>query len=588
MRFKKPMISLVAASMLALAACGGSGTGGGNAGGEPSVNTKDLGNTGDGTDPTRKGPVSIAGAKKGGTVKVISYAGLNTMDPTEAYYTNTSSILSGLVTRSLTQYVYDPAKKQMILVPDLATDLGKPNSDFTKWTFTIRPGVKYENGDPVTAQDIKYGIERSFDRSTFPEGANYSNLYFLDGDKYKGPYKSGDNYKGVTVKGNTLTIQMAKPFPDMPYWGAFPAMGPIPKGKDDPAKYRQHPLATGPYMFQQYTPEKTLTLVRNPNWDPKTDPGRTAYPDKYEFNFQTPSAKVDQIMLNNTGDAANTLSYDNVLAPDLRQFSTQDKDRLILGGQPCTFYWAPDYRKVKSIDVRKALAWAYPYRDAALAAGYIDGITRIFDQGGNLMPPGLPGRTQYNPLPGHQGGSTDPAKAKALLQKSGNMGYAIKWLFATDDPNSVKAKNVVSDALKKAGFNPQPVATTVADLSTVREDPNAKINVRSAGWCSDWPSGGSWFPPVIQSTNLKAEGLGSNYPVFSEPSVDKKIADVQTKPVAQQPAAWDQLDRYVMEKYFPLFITGYGGVAMMRGSNIQGMNDDAVFGMPTWKDIWVK
>ncbi|MGZ4470030.1 MAG: ABC transporter substrate-binding protein [Nocardioidaceae bacterium] len=587
MRFKKPMISLVAASMLALAACGGSGTGGDKTSGAPTVDTKNLGNTGDGTDPTRQGPVTIQGAKKGGTVKVISYAGLNTMDPTEAYYTNTSSILSGLVTRSLTQYVYDPTKKQMILVPDLATDLGKPNSDFTKWSFTIRKGVKYENGDPVTPQDIKYGIERSFDRSTFPEGANYSNLYFQDGDKYKGPYKSGDNYKGVTIKGQTLTIQMAKPFPDMPYWGAFPAMGPIPKGKDDPAKYRQHPLATGPYMFQQYTPEKTLTLVRNPNWDPKTDPGRTAYPDKYEFNFQTPSAKVDQIMLNDTGDAANTLSYDNVLAPDFRQFSTQDKDRLILGGQPCTFYWAPDYRKVTDINVRKALAWAYPYRDAALAAGYIDGVTRVFDQGGNLMPPGVPGRTTYNPLPGHQGGSTDAAKAKALLKQSGNMNYPIKWLFATDDPNSVKAKNVVASALKAAGFDPQPVASTVADISTVREDPNAKINVRSAGWCSDWPSGGSWFPPVIQSTNLKAEGLGSNYPVFSEPSVDKKINDVQTKPVAQQPAAWDQLDRYVMKKYFPLFITGYGGVAMMRGSNIQGMNDDAVFGMPTWKDIWV-
>ncbi len=85
----------------------------------------------------------------------------------------------------------------MVLVPDLATDLGTPNEDFTEWTFTIREGVKYENGQEVTAEDIAYGIKRSFDRETFPEGAAYSNDYFLDGDTYKGPYKTGEDYKGV-------------------------------------------------------------------------------------------------------------------------------------------------------------------------------------------------------------------------------------------------------------------------------------------------------------------------------------------------------------------------------------------------------
>ena len=56
----------------------------------------------------------------------------------------------------------------MVLIPDLATDLGRPNDDFTEWTFTIREGVKYENGEEVTPEDIAYGIKRSFDRETFP------------------------------------------------------------------------------------------------------------------------------------------------------------------------------------------------------------------------------------------------------------------------------------------------------------------------------------------------------------------------------------------------------------------------------------
>ncbi len=82
----------------------------------------------------------------------------------------------------------------MILVPDLATNLGTPNNDFTTWKFTLRPGIKFENGQAVTAADLKYGIERSFDRATFPGGANYSNQYFLHGDTYKGPYKSPGDY----------------------------------------------------------------------------------------------------------------------------------------------------------------------------------------------------------------------------------------------------------------------------------------------------------------------------------------------------------------------------------------------------------
>ena len=89
------------------------------------------------------------------------------------------------MTRSLTQYVYDDG--QMVLIPDLATDLGTPNDDYTEWTFTIRSGVKYENGTEVTPEDIAFGIDRSFDRTTFPEGATYSNDYFLNGDTYEGP-----------------------------------------------------------------------------------------------------------------------------------------------------------------------------------------------------------------------------------------------------------------------------------------------------------------------------------------------------------------------------------------------------------------
>ena len=118
-------------------------------------------------------------------------------------------------------------------MPDLATDLGTPNDDFTEWTFTIRDGVKYEDGTPVTAEDVKFGMERTMDLETFPESpGGYAMEYFAGGAEYEGPYTGkGAQLDSIAVDGNTLTVTMAKPFPDMPYWGAFPANGPIPADK---------------------------------------------------------------------------------------------------------------------------------------------------------------------------------------------------------------------------------------------------------------------------------------------------------------------------------------------------------------------
>ena len=232
--------AFAAVGAFVVSACGGSGSAGSSAG---SAGNRQGGNTGSGQDPTAQGPVTIAGASKGGTVTVLTQDGLTgTIDPSEIYYPDTVSIMSGLVTRSLTQYKYDPATRQMVLVPDLATDLGTHNDNYTQWTFTIRPGVRWENGQPVTATEVAWGMSRCMDAATFPTGAcqYYSNVYYKDGSSDKGPYtshqKPGTLAKAITVNGNQITIQMAEPFPDMPYWGTFPANGPIPLSAGPPTR----------------------------------------------------------------------------------------------------------------------------------------------------------------------------------------------------------------------------------------------------------------------------------------------------------------------------------------------------------------
>ncbi|WP_340540073.1 ABC transporter substrate-binding protein [Nocardioides sp. GXZ039] len=581
--------------MFALAACGGGGDdgdgdGNGGRGGVSSDDTSkagDGGDTGEGQDPNRvDGPVTIDGATEGGTVTVLSNAGLNTMDPSEAYYQNTTSILTSLVTRQLTQYVYDEESETMILIPDLATSLGEPSDDFKTWTFELKDGIKYEDGTPVKPEDFVYAAARSMDRTQFPEGPAYSNDFFKGGSTYEGPFtgKGLDGFDAVTVEGNKLTYHMDTPFPDLPYWLSFAAMGPIPeKQGSDPAAYALHPLATGPYKFADYTPEKALTLVRNDQWDPNSDPGRTAYPDSYNFKLQEASEKIDELMVGDKGDAQTTLTYDDVLSANYRDMN--ESGRLVVGSFPLTSYWGMDYRKITDLKVRQALAYAFPYADFYRATGLIDGVTAI--PGSTLMPPGTPGRVEFNPIPDHEIGTTDTDKAKQLLEEAGAVGFEIKWPYANDDEQAVAGKNAIVASLEKAGFKASPLPTTVAELSTVRADPDADINVRPAGWIADWPSGGSWFPPVIQSTNLQKEGLGSNYSVFNEPAIDQKIKDILQMDVEEQPAAWGALDEEVMTDYLPLFVTRYGGVAQQHGSKIMGHYIDNTIGMPTWKNIYV-
>ena len=572
MRRDRLIVAAVAA-VTALPACDSGGTGDDARPRIPMPNAEEQA-----FDPTREAPASpIEGAAPGGTITGLatpdSGQPVGPMDPTEAYYPIPNSILSGLVTRSLTQYVYDPEQGAMVLVPDIATDLGTPNEDFTQWSFTVRDGVKFEDGTPVTAEDVAYGIKRSFDRRIFPEGPNYSKEFFLGGDTYNGVYTSGSGYDGVVVKGNTLTIEMERSFPDMPYWGAFPAMGPVPEQGSDPDRYALHPLATGPYKFDEYIPGKTLTLVRNEHWDADTDPGRHAYPDRYEFDFTVPWKQIDETILGDSERGQTTVSLSGVLDYE----KAQQLGRLVQGSGPCTFMLFPDYREITDIRVRQALGYAYPYEEAAKATGHIAGVTAL--PGTSVLPPGFPGRQDYDVLD-TEPGQTDPAKAKALLKEAGLAAgeYELKFGYAADSAVPV---NLIEKSLESVGFKATPRSVPSVDYDRFIHDPNAPVNLRLGGWCSDWPSGGSWFPRLFKSDS------GDNFSHFTEPSVDAKIEQILDLPFQEQPAAWGALDKTIMTDYYPAVIRYYAAQPILHGSRIGGVNADDIYTMPSWKDLHV-
>ena len=99
------------------------------------------------------------------------------------------------------------------------------------------------------------------------------------------------------------------------------------------------------------------------------------------------------------------------------------------------------------------------------------------------------------------------------------MGYEIKFFYSTDDPLSVAAKDQIVKGLEAGGFTATPIATTTEKIREARTDYDAPVNVRSSGWCSDWPTGGSWFPAQWDGSLVGLEGM-PNLANFEEKEAD--------------------------------------------------------------------
>ena len=97
------------------------------------------------------------------------------LDPQRTYTGRDLSNQSRLVYRSLVDFpkgVTDNIEGQTP-IPDLATDTGQSNEDATEWSFTLKDGPKWQDGQPITCEDVKYGVSRTFATDVITGGPNY-------------------------------------------------------------------------------------------------------------------------------------------------------------------------------------------------------------------------------------------------------------------------------------------------------------------------------------------------------------------------------------------------------------------------------
>ncbi|MFF0264582.1 ABC transporter substrate-binding protein [Kribbella sp. NPDC004536] len=506
---------------------------------------------------------STAAAEQGGTFHILVTNKEISLDPAKSQNLAISSI--HLVLRSLTSWKTDP-NKATELVPDLATDTGQVSDGGKTWTYKLKPGLKYSDGSPIVAADIKYGVERSF-APELSGGLGYHKSLLVGGDKYTGPYKGGELASIETPDESTVVFKLNKPYGDWPWIVSMPAFSPVPKTADtDPAHYGEKPVASGPYQVKSYSPGSKLELERNPNWDKSTDPARTGLPDAIVVDMGLQSNVVNQRLIADTGDdkfAATTgASVPAALIPTITG-NPAVKARVATSPAGALEYLAMNTKRpaLSNPAVRKAIEYAVDKQAVQVAVG---GAEYGGELASALITPGIDGYNKYDLYQAPPAG--DPDKAKQVLQAAGVRNLNLV-LDSINDPQWLSVAQAIQQGLKRAGINVQIKPLDIEPLTEVITGNKADFDLTVSSWLPDFPSAIGNIEPLFASSEIGNGGY--NLSRYSNPAVDSAIAAATAETDRAKAASlWGAVDKEIMQDA-PIVPLVYARNAFLHGSKVQ-------------------
>ncbi|AVH56712.1 MULTISPECIES: ABC transporter substrate-binding protein [Streptomyces] len=532
---------VVAASSSLLTACGGSGSDSKSNRKAPTVSGSKTQEILVGTKADSTGPApEVKGAVKGGTIYSLDQFDMDHMDPAQIYV-STEGAITVPILRGLTGYKIDD-KGGATLVGDAATDAGTMKDGGKTWTFTLKDGLKWEDGSDVSEDDLRHTFERLF-ASFITEGPRYVQQWLAGGDKYKGPYE-GKHLDSIEVDGKTITFRLNEARTDFNFTLAMRGYALVNKKNDTKEKYDKRPFSCGPYKIGSRSIGKSLTYVRNEHWDPKTDPIRNNYPDKYVFQFGFELLASTDRYIADSGKDQYSMSIFNEVAPErIAQVLTNAKlkQRVLTQVDTVTYYWPINMTRIKDVKVRQAINHAWPHQQIQT----IQGGASTSEIATTILAPVTPGYQKFDLYGVTKKPGGDPVKAKALLKEAGKLGQKLVIAYQSSD-TQVKVAVAVKNALEAAGFT---VVNKQVDKSTFYTQIGKIDNdfdLFGAGWSPDWPNGYSVFYPCWSGENI-GDGR-SNYAQLNDTSVNKAI-DAAAKITDTEAAnkAWGDIDRQIMD-----------------------------------------
>ncbi|QKW07665.1 protein kinase [Streptomyces sp. NA04227] len=489
-----------------------------------------------GTAEDSRGPApAVRAAEPGGTIGVLEPGDLATLDPA-AVIDNTERAVMGLTHRSLTGLKTAPDGTVKV-VGDLAEDAGKSSDGGRTWTFRLKPGLKYADGTPIRSADIRHGIERTLG----PDGTGSSTLrLFLLGASNTGGFGSTEVSAETVMRtpdDRTIVFRLAQPHHDFNAVLTDFSTAPVPVSFTQKPGGAKNPPSSGPYRTESITPGQKAVLVRNSRWDAKTDPLRTAYPDRYEISLMQPAPQIEYRIRAATGTGTDPLmTFTGMLSKSSASNTGADKNGRLAAEASYVKYYMVNTQKVKDERVRQALLTALPADDVMRATG--DTGKRHH----SLIPPGLRGGQPSDQADPDGPGSGDTEAARQLLESAGEDGYRIT-LPRMRTPDSTATTEVVSAALRKAGFE-----VTVEDVEAgeyYRRAAAGDFHFFQVGYLPDAPVASALLP-VLFDGRLTAPNT-ANYARLKDPAVDRSIDEAYaTEDLAEAGDRWAEVNDRVL------------------------------------------
>jgi ABC-type transport system substrate-binding protein len=513
------LLAALLALSLGLAACGGA--------------------TDDGSSPSSSSDTP----KQGGTLTLSYLTEPSSLDPAVAWNVIDWQIEHDIY-QGFLRYAPEPGDAGTELVPCLATEVpttenGGISADGKVYTFHLRKGVKFQPpvSREVTAADFKYSFERMMLEPRAPATSFYMGVVGAD-EFMKGKADEISGFKAV----DDYTVEITLENPDLSFLNAVTMdfCDVVPKewvekwGK----QFNRHPLGTGPFVFQKWTPGREIVLTRNPDYWEEGKPYLDTVDYQLSYNPSTALLKLERSEVDVLGDG--------VPVADIARVKVDPEWKNQVFSQPLVaisyMFMNVEMKPFDDVRVRQALSWAINR----------DKLVKL--QGGQAM-----SLWQFYPkgMPGHQEGKVyygyDPAKAKQLLAEAGYPD-GFKTMLYTDnvDPNPKLWTSVQADL---AAVGVQAGLKTMSNNTyyTQQGTPN-KLTAGSFAWWMDFPDPSDWIAPLFSKSNAVEGGMNSSF--WWSPELETMFADAQkmTDPAARI-AKFTEMQEYISTQapYVPCY-----------------------------------
>ena len=539
---------------------------------------------------------ALAGTVMGGTVNYTGKSDVNHLDPSRCYDTFCMNI-GRLLWRTLTAIQLDGKGKQT-LVGDLASDVGTPSNGGKTWTFKLRSGIKWQDGQAVTCADLKYGIGRTWDQDAdsvvLTGGTSYPQATIENTAGFKGPYATPTkDLSGVSCgtlgSVETITFKLLTAAGDFNFQTTMPNYAAVRKDKDTGVNYDNQVFSYGPYQIQSRIKKDKTILVRNTYWDAKTDPIRVAAPDKIDMLLGQDSVNTNNLYIEDTGRAVNGIA-NGPLTQNVPLIYDSEKDALqplfenrgYYGKNPYVTWLAINVQKVTDLNLRKAIQCALNVEGMRATVGG----KSAGDFTSSLAPEGIAGYSKSTVCSTSPKG--DVAKAKEYMAKvKTNKEVTFVYSNATKDAENEALS--LQSSLTKAGIKIKIKPIDSTEYYTILEQQGADApDLMLYAWGYDWPNASTIYPPLFRSDLVGTDVVGENKSRVTDKTLDAMMtkAAAETNP-AKANAAWVAVEKYIVNTIAAVVPMYQDKTLLWRGSNV-GAQYNPIANSNDWASVYIK